>query len=356
MTLEMDFLLAPIAGDHPCGEDLSFSALFDEIAEARREDDPTLDQGAWVAALKIADWPRVVDKATEALATRTKDLRLAGWLVEALAKTESFAGVAIGLDLIERLCERYWAALHPLPEAPGDHEARIGNLNWTLTRLTAVVRELPLTAGTRLPVSYHDHRAAAALQSAIERDPDDAEHLSFGKITMADIAEAVEKSGDDFYRQLLPEQTAARAAAERLAQRIDALLGAEGPNAAPLVAALDEIRVLTRQLAENAGLPLGDRPAPSAGASSTAAEGGESGGGSGPLRSRAQALAQLRQVAEFFRRTEPHSPVAYLADRAARWGEMPLHAWLRSVLKDEGALSQVEELLGVESAPKREAD
>ena len=40
---------------------------------------------------------------------------------------------------------------------------------------------------------------------------------------------------------------------------------------------------------------------------------------------RAQALAQLRVVADFFRRTDPHSPVAYLADKAARWGDMPLH-------------------------------
>ena len=36
----------------------------------------------------------------------------------------------------------------------------------------------------------------------------------------------------------------------------------------------------------------------------------------GPLQTRAQALHQLRTVADFFRRTEPHSPVAYLADKA----------------------------------------
>ena len=63
--------------------------------------------------------------------------------------------------------------------------------------------------------------------------------------------------------------------------------------------------------------------------------------------SRAQALAQLRLVAEFFRRTEPHSPVAYLAERAATWGEMPLHDWLRHVMRDGATLSQLEELLGV---------
>jgi type VI secretion system protein ImpA len=58
-------------------------------------------------------------------------------------------------------------------------------------------------------------------------------------------------------------------------------------------------------------------------------------------------------VAEFFRRTEPHSPVAYLADKAASWGEMTLHDWLRAVMKSGTTLEQIEELLGV---PPRQAD
>ena len=61
-----------------------------------------------------------------------------------------------------------------------------------------------------------------------------------------------------------------------------------------------------------------------------------------------RALAQLRQVAEFFRRTEPHSPVAYLADKAARWGEMPLHVWLKRVIKDDSTLAQMQELLDID--------
>ena len=68
----------------------------------------------------------------------------------------------------------------------------------------------------------------------------------------------------------------------------------------------------------------------------------------GPVGHRDQALAQLRQVADFFRRTEPHSPVAYLAEKAARWGEQPLHAWLRSVIKDEVSLARLEDLLGID--------
>jgi type VI secretion system protein ImpA len=61
-------------------------------------------------------------------------------------------------------------------------------------------------------------------------------------------------------------------------------------------------------------------------------------------------LQQLRLVADFFRRTEPHSPVAYLADRAASWGEMPLHVWLRSVIRDPAILAGMDELLAVPKA------
>jgi type VI secretion system protein ImpA len=40
--------------------------------------------------------------------------------------------------------------------------------------------------------------------------------------------------------------------------------------------------------------------------------------------------------------------VAYLAEKAARWGEMPLHVWLRRVIKDEAMLNQLEEMLDVD--------
>ncbi|MYM27139.1 type VI secretion system protein TssA [Duganella sp. CY15W] len=69
------------------------------------------------------------------------------------------------------------------------------------------------------------------------------------------------------------------------------------------------------------------------------------------LQDRVQALQQLRLIADFFRRTEPHSPVAYLAERAATWGEMPLHVWLRAVIKDPAAIAGVEELLGAAPLP-----
>ena len=55
-------------------------------------------------------------------------------------------------------------------------------------------------------------------------------------------------------------------------------------------------------------------------------------------------------VAEFFRQTEPHSPVAYLVQRASNWGEMPLEDWLAEVIKSKEVLSSVRETLGIKDA------
>ena len=64
-------------------------------------------------------------------------------------------------------------------------------------------------------------------------------------------------------------------------------------------------------------------------------------------RDRPEALRRLAAVAEFFRKTEPHSPVSYLVQRAARWGEMPLEEWLQEVIKSQDVLGEVRETLGI---------
>jgi hypothetical protein len=74
---DIDTLLQPIAGEAPCGVDMVFSAEFDAIREARRHDDPNLDQGDWVIDIKEADWPEVIRICTTVLREQSKDVRVA---------------------------------------------------------------------------------------------------------------------------------------------------------------------------------------------------------------------------------------------------------------------------------------
>ncbi|MGL5094640.1 MAG: type VI secretion system protein TssA, partial [Planctomycetia bacterium] len=71
------------------------------------------------------------------------------------------------------------------------------------------------------------------------------------------------------------------------------------------------------------------------------------GGGGGALRSREDALRALQQIADYMRRTEPHSPVSYAVDQAVRWGRMPLPELLQELVDDDGSRKQMFRLVGI---------
>jgi type VI secretion system protein ImpA len=43
--------------------------------------------------------------------------------------------------------------------------------------------------------------------------------------------------------------------------------------------------------------------------------------------------------------------VAYLVERAMRWTEMPLDAWLHEVLADDATMARLRDLLGIKQQP-----
>src|SRR5215813_13550035 len=106
--IEVEDLLQQIGETDPAGESLRYEGTYDRIAEARREDDPKLSQGIYKSACKRADWATVSAVCVEALTTRTKDLQIAGWLLEAWLHRDGFAGVAKGLRVVAEMCERFW--------------------------------------------------------------------------------------------------------------------------------------------------------------------------------------------------------------------------------------------------------
>lgn len=343
--MNIDELLQPISDAAPSGEDLSFSADFDQIAEMRREDDPTLDQGEWVTALKVADWPGVIDRCSELLRNKSKDLRLAMWWAEAATLTRGYAGLRDGIALCADLCERYWDTFYPQPE-DGDQEQRIGNLGWFLGRLGHLSTSAPVTKGRAGTYSLQQMFAARALQPSPDKPlPEDA-------LTLDKFNRALRETPKDELRASVAALESGLQLINGWQGVVDSKLGADGPSFVSaresLASASHELQRLAREAGAISGAVAAGAETGADGTAQSATGGAAGGVTGGPLRSREQALGQLREVAAFFRATEPHSPVAYLADKAVQWGDMPLHLWLRAVLKDAGALAHVEELLGVE--------
>lgn len=361
--MDTDLLLAPLPGNQPGGEDLSFSAAFDDIAEMRRADDPTLKQGEWVTPIKQADWASAATLCESLLTSRTKDLRLALWLTEARAMTHGYAGLASGLALCTALCEQHWPHLHPLPDGD-DAEERIGNIAWMLQRLGELASALPVTAGRKGErFTLQDLRHARQWQAQAERNGQPADTLPADQpnaITVTRFRQALQETPAERLRETVDALRGTRAQLQAWQGVVDARLGRDGPSFVSAREALEQAGHELEKLAREAGAlsssPLTGEPH---GATSTTEPQAEAtGSANAPTPSsasrrpsvphtRAEALQQLQLVADFFRRTEPHSPVAYLADKAIKWGEMPLHRWLGEVVKDPASMAHLQELLGL---------
>lgn len=344
--------LHPISDDTPSGLDFSFSPEFDAIKKSREEDDPYLAQGEWATELKVADWHSVVEQTTALLSTQTKDLRVAAWLAEGLARAQGFEGVTQGCAILQGLCDQYWDSVHPQPE-DGDYELRIGALTNFVQRSVQIVSTLPVTQGNGHAYSSRDFDAAQQFEHAASKDPDLRSGLPDYKVTLAKFATSQQKTPRAFYEALFRSFSLAQLAWRSLAQSIDARLGVDGPSFTPVFDAFAQAERLINRLIKEAGLSMtsgiGQAAEPEPLTAASAGMNGTSGVMLGGFTSRAQALQQLERVAEYFRHAEPHSPVAYLASKAAHWGNMPLHEWLRTVVKDGASLGHIEELLGLQT-------
>ena len=200
------------SGLGPCGDDLIFSAEFDEIQEARRFDDPSIAQGEWVTEIKEADWPAVVRICEKILASKSKDLRVASWLIEARCKTAGLSGLADGYALLGQLCETFWKDIHPQPD-DGDIEQRVGVLDWLANQTPRLLREIPLTRSGKGSYSLVDLESARATAKQMERNPGQAEEIARNAHLPLDSFEAaVKDTAKAFFAEGLHETERTRRA------------------------------------------------------------------------------------------------------------------------------------------------
>lgn len=358
--VDLDALLAPLPGENPVGENLMYSGLHGEIREARRAED-NLSQGHWQRTIKTAQWPKVVELATGALANKSKDLQIGAWLSEALVQLYGFVGLRDGLKLMRGLHERFWD--HVYPELEGeegeDMDARANVMSSLDQALEIPLKSLPLTkSGSSTDYSYLQWQESTKFE--IPEDLESLDASSYERLTQLKAQADAEKrvtgeawrkakdaSARIFYEETYAVVNECWQEYEALDREMDQRFGNQTPGLGKLKKSLDDIRTLVEKLV-NEKRKLEPGPATGAAATNTeTAAVATMSGAVGPVASREEALRRLAEVAHYFQMTEPHSPVSYLVQRAIKWGQMPLELWLEDVIKDGSVLGQLRETLGL---------
>lgn len=361
-VLNFEALFQPVAEDRPSGDYLRYSGIYDEIAEARRSDD--LPQGEWQTEVKFADYRKVIALAVPALEKETKDLQIAAWLSEALVREHGVVGLRDSLRLIAGLQEHFWETLHPEIDE-GDMEGRANAIAWMEEQTAFALKWAPITGYARYSfINYED--------SKVFDIPDNLD--SYDSTTQAkynELRAQAEREGRVTNNKWRAEMSQTRRAfAEEMAALFDECWAAyhevnrvieekfdrnQAPGMNNLRKSLDDVHSLVKKILDEKRAEEPDEEAVEEVVEGADGADGEGGAvvrvagvatASGAIQNRADALKRLNDIAVYFQKYEPHSPISYLIQRAVKWGNMPLENWLQDVIKDETVIFNIRQTLG----------
>ncbi len=359
--IDLDALLAPLdAGEGGAGEDLrgdySATSPYQRLRDARaaaRAEERARDSDGDTEAPPADGWRDVSRIAQESLSRRSKDFEIAAWLTEALVRQHGLAGLGAGARLITGLCENFWDAGFPQPDEDGldGRAAPIGGLAGAGADGTIMqpLRRLPLfhrADGSSLGLYQWDQ---AEETEAIVNEERKQARRDAGVPELATLeAEAGLDRG--YLAGLVRDATAALDAWRAMEQATEARFGGEAPSTRNVASLLERLIQVARRLAggmtESAGEAVAEAVAASPGGAVATAPAGAP-AAPGAIRTREDALRELGRIADYFRATEPHSPLAYTLEEAVRRGRMTLPELLAEIIPDQEARDAMLSRLGI---------
>jgi type VI secretion system protein ImpA len=360
-VLDLPTLLAPLSTSIDPRTDPSAVSPYRRVKDARseaRDEERARDSEGEEDAPVAEGWRLVRRLGEEILTGSAKDFEVATWLTEALVRQNGLAGLIAGTQLLTGLLETFWDDGFPLPDADGieDRAIILGGLSGASGDGTIMqpLRRLALfrrTDNTPLPLYRYDQ----AEEVAGRPDPEYRERRYAAGVPEMAVLEAEASAARPALQALLAQV----AVAVETWRRFDAVLTERFSSFGEVPTSrvsrlLERLQEVAQRLAgpAQAGLvaeaPVeGAIPGMAPSSPGPAAGGFQPGDPMAAIATREGALATLERIADFFEKTEPHSPLAYTLRDAARRGRMTLPELLEEVLADETARVGMLSALGI---------
>jgi type VI secretion system protein ImpA len=375
--LDLEALLKPISDDAPSGENVR-NLAYDEVKALRTTESADSMVGTLRAGeFKTAQWDKVITVCVRELTTRTKDLQLGVWLAEAVTRVHGMPGLAAALEFLIGLNEKFWPSYYSgVAVAEGKTATEDGGLDMRAGRFAELDKLLRIAIENTKMTTKVDNETHAFWEwkqiqilysNASRAKPEERDAIETEANAKKEVFDkAVGKSSWEFYDEIMQPLQKSMTLLGKLRETVDRLFN-EDPGKYDMedqVTGFSDLRKEMEAFHLRIEAILDEKPAPPGKGKNAIIVNGDEGGGDGTGTkgggggdmsvepdSRAEALRRLSLIAQFFQRTEPHSPVSYLVNRAVKWGEMGLEGWLDEVIADPTILNALRETLGL---PKKD--
>jgi type VI secretion system protein ImpA len=324
-VIDIDALLQAISEEAPAGTDpradSSPASLYYRTKDARNAARSAERAAVETGGASPEEWDTVADTAMTILTSHGKDLEIAAWLVEALLRTEGFAGLRDGMKVLAGIVNGFWETCFPELDEDGveGKVSAVAGLNGSgaVGTLIQPIRLVPITHGSQWSFSLWNYEQATDLVKVTDSSRRQ-ERIDNGAVTMEQFLESVADTSPAFFADTQAVIVEALAALAEMSAAFDAVAGVDAP---PISA-----------LRDDAGQQ---------------GEAGQMAAGTVVVRkiegyqSREEALAELTRISAYFRKTEPHSPMSYTLEDAVRRARMSLPDLLVELVEDPAHLQRI---------------
>lgn len=356
--IDINSLLEPVSDDNPVGidirQDTSPSSSYYSIKDARNSARTAERNSMFDGGSSEADenWRKILELAPNILKNDAKDLEIASWYTEALIRRYGFSGLKVGFSIIKQMIDKYWDTLYPLPDEDGI-ETRVSSLTGLNGEgadgvLIAPIRNAKITEDIQPgPFNYWQYTQALDIQK-ISDDDSRAEKSNKIGFNIDDFDNVVAGSSDEFFINLKNDVLTCIAEYRDISRMLDEHCGKmDSPPTSNIINALESTLCVIKHVAkyklpdessneeEFNGNDTINQSSPDA--LSTA----------GQIKTRVDAFRHLNEISDFFRRTEPHSPISYALEKAVKWGDMSLSELMKELIPDSSSLNYYGSLTGV---------
>ncbi|WP_395700762.1 type VI secretion system protein TssA [Aquabacterium sp.] len=330
--LDLESLLSSLGEGAPSGDDLEYDPEFAALEQAGAGK-PEQQYGDTIVPAEEPDW-RTVHELGLQLASRTRDLRVAVWLVRSEARLHGLAAAARALQLVQGLLDRHWDTVHPQLDATDNNDPTMRmNALAPLVAADAVLADLRAATLSTERGSLTLRELELGLGKA-EANNNESAPSEAGALQALEAALAQQP-------ELGTELAAALQAMRGAARLLDDKVGSQGPELTPLVRLLKHADDAVKRLQGGSTEETG---AEGEGAATAGAPARGAVAVPGSINSRDDAMRMLEKVCEWVERHEPSHPAPLLIRRAHRLMSMNFVEIMRNMAPD--GINQIQVLAG----------
>ncbi|MEG3759807.1 type VI secretion system protein TssA [Pseudoalteromonas carrageenovora] len=303
------------------------------------------------------DWLPLLEQCSNALKTQSKDIEYLAWFIESLCRIHGFKGLAFGFRVAKSLIESHFDDLYPVlddDDEISDKVSALVGLNGTVAEGTLIIpiKSIYLTDSNSLdPFTFWEYQQSYDISRMGEEKRE--KKIKAGAIEYSEVEKSASETSIDFFVSLKQDINDAKEQFSLLSNAMDEVTGLPQPTsnikkalesclAAVEHVAAEKFAVLQAELDEldsNQDTDIDDEDNIEVTTVKKAKI--------LEIDSRENAIEKLKEIALFFRKTEPHSPMSYTIEQVIRWSELSLPELLNELITDSDARTGYFKLSGI---------